>query len=181
MANRLGTVLRGKDDTGRGAARGAGRSSRDGADTGARVRIDKWLWAARIFRTRSVASESLAKNRVRVGGQRAKPSRIVQVGDVISVEKGPYEFELTVLGVADERRAAPLASLLYEESAGSVAAREAIRARRRADREARLGLAGEGRPSRNQRRDRLRWQRGGGDSPDTGDAEPDGPPPAPDQ
>ena len=143
---------------------GGADDTRAGAATTARVRIDKWLWAARIYRTRSLAADAVQKHRVRVGGQRAKASRAVQVGDVLSVEKGPYEFELTVLGVADERRGAPEASLLYAESEASVAAREAIRMRRRADREARLGIAGDGRPSRNQRRDRLRWQRGNDDA-----------------
>lgn len=140
------------DDTGAASARAA------------RVRIDKWLWAARLYKTRGLAAEALEKNRVRVGGQRAKASRIVQVGDVLTVEKGPYELELTVAALSDERRGAPEASLLYVESEVSAAAREAIRARRRADREARLGLAGDGRPSKKQRRERLRWQRGGDDA-----------------
>ena len=134
------------------------------------MRLDKWLWAARLFRTRSLAAEALEKNRVRVGGQRAKASRIVQVGDVLTVEKGPYEFELTVRALSDERRGAPEAGLLYVESEASAAAREAVRTRRRADREARLGLAGDGRPSKKQRRERLRWQRGGsGDDPPEAD------------
>ena len=148
--------------------RGGDRADDTGTDGpgAARVRIDKWLWAARLFKTRSLAAEALEKNRVRVGGQRAKASRIVQVGDVLTVEKGPYEFELTVRALADERRGAPEASLLYAESEASAAAREAIRARRRADREARLGLAGDGRPTKRQRRERLAWQRGGDDPAD---------------
>ena len=167
---------------GGGVSRGGGKGVDDtGADgaRAARVRIDKWLWAARLFKTRSLAAEALQKNRVRVGGQRAKTSRIVAVGDVLSVEKGPYEFELTVRALADERRGASEASLLYVESEASVAAREAIRARRRADREARLGLAGIGRPSKKQRRDRLRWQRGD-DSPGRDEAALDAPSPEPD-
>ena len=135
------------------------------------MRLDKWLWAARLFRTRSLAAEALEKNRVRVGGRRAKASRIVQVGDALTVEKGPYEFELTVRALSDERRGAPEARLLYDESEASAARREAIRARRRADREARLGLAGDGRPSKKQRRERLRWRRDGGGDPSGDDAE----------
>lgn len=164
--------MEGADDTRHRGAAASGHA--------ARVRIDKWLWAARVYRTRSLASEALQKNRVRVGGQRAKPSRIVQSGDVLTVEKGPYEFELTVRALADERRGAPEAALLYDESEASVAAREIIRARRRADREARLGLAGDGRPSRNQRRDRLRWQRGGDDPPVAGEPGAHAPAPEPD-
>ena len=123
-----------------------------------RVRLDKWLWAARLYKTRSVASDAISRNRVRIGGQRVKPSRVVQVGDHLSVEKGPYTFELTVLGVDDRRQGAPQAALLYEESSASLEAREAIRARRRSDREARLGIAGDGRPSKRQRREILRLQ-----------------------
>ena len=164
-------------------SRGGGDAADDtaaGAVRATRVRIDKWLWAARLFKTRSLAAEALQKNRVRVGGQRAKASRIVAVGDVLVVEKGPYEFELTVRALAEERRGAPEASLLYVESEASVVAREAIRARRRADREARLGLAGDGRPSKKQRRDRLRWQRGG-DPSGRDEPGPDAPPgPEPD-
>lgn len=133
-----------------------------GIDTIVRVRLDKWLWAARLFKTRSVASDAISRQRVLIGGQRVKPSRIVQLGEQLRIEKGPYTFELTVLGLDDIRRGAPEASLLYSESDASREAREAIRARRHADREARLGLAGDGRPSKRQRRDRLRLQKGGG-------------------
>ncbi len=127
-----------------------------------RVRLDKWLWAARLYKTRSVAGDAIARQRVLVTGQRVKPSRIVQVGDLLSVEKGPYVFELTVLALDDTRRSAPEASQLYVESESSREKREAIRARRRADREARLGLAGDGRPSKRQRRDRVRLQQSSG-------------------
>ena len=123
-----------------------------------RVRLDKWLWAARLYKTRSVATDAIARQRVLIAGQRVKPSRIVQIGDLLSVEKGPYVFELTVLGLDDTRRGAPEASQLYVESDSSREKREAIRARRNADREARLGLAGAGRPSKRQRRDRVRLQ-----------------------
>ncbi len=123
-----------------------------------RVRIDKWLWAARLYKTRSVAANSITRNRVRIGGQRIKPSRIVQVGDQVTVEKGPYTFELTVLVTGDKRQGAAQAALLYEEAEHSVKAREEIRARRRADREARLGIAGDGRPSKRQRREIMRLQ-----------------------
>ena len=126
-----------------------------------RVRLDKWLWAARLYKTRSVASDAIARQRVLIGGQRVKPSRIVQVGDQITVEKGPYVFELAVNKLDDTRRGASEASQLYVESESSREKREAIRARRHADREARLGLAGDGRPSKRQRRDRVRLQQRG--------------------
>lgn len=128
-----------------------------------RVRLDKWLWVARLFKTRSVAADAIAHNRVRIGGQRVKASRAVHVGDCVTVEKGPYTFEVEVLGLDDRRRSAPEAAELYRESEASVAARDAIRARRRADREARLGIAGDGRPNKRQRREimRLRDQASG--------------------
>ena len=122
------------------------------------------MWAARLFKTRSTASQAIARNRVRINGQRVKPSRIVAVNDLLSVEKGPYVFELAVLVLDDVRRGAPEASLLYAESEASVAAREAIRARRRHDREARLGIAGGGRPTKRQRREIMRLQGGNGDA-----------------
>jgi len=122
--------------------------------------LDKWLWAARLFKTRSTANDAIARARVKVNGQRVKPSRVVAIDDRLSIEKGPYAFELTVLGIDDVRRGAPEAGLLYTESEASLAAREAIRQRRRLDREARLGIAGTGRPTKRQRRQILRLQDG---------------------
>lgn len=123
-----------------------------------RVRIDKWLWAARFFKTRSMASDAIAKNRVRIGGQRIKPSRLVLVGDVVQIEKIPYEFVVTVLALNDQRRPAVEAQALYEESEQSRLARQALSDRLRSDRMARAGLAGEGRPSKKQRRQIIRFQ-----------------------
>ena len=126
--------------------------------TAEKLRIDKWLWAARFFKTRSLAAEAIAKNRVAVDGQRVKPSRAISPGATVRIEKGPYEFEVTVLGLNDERRPAGEAQALYEESESSVERRRALSARLRADREARLGLAGDGRPSKKQRRQIIRFQ-----------------------
>ncbi len=123
-----------------------------------RLRIDKWLWAARFFKTRSVASDAIAKNRVRVDGQRIKPSRTIQVGDTVQIEKTPYVFDVTVLGLNDKRRPAAEAALLYQESEQSIAAREAQSASSRLDYQTRVGLAGSGRPSKKQRRQIIRFQ-----------------------
>ncbi len=123
-----------------------------------KVRIDKWLWAARFFKTRSIANEAIAKNHVRVGGQRIKPSRLVLVGDEITIEKVPYEFHVKVLGLNDQRRPAAEAAHLYEESTKSIDARENLRERLRSDSIARVGLAGDGRPSKKQRRQIIRFQ-----------------------
>jgi len=123
-----------------------------------RLRIDKWLWAARFFKTRSIATDAISKNHVRVGGQRIKPSRTVQVGDTVQIEKTPYTFDVTVLGLNDKRRSAPEASLLYAESEDSIAARKEQSMKHKLDYQMRTGLAGEGRPSKKQRRQIIRFQ-----------------------
>lgn len=123
-----------------------------------KVRIDKWLWAARFFKTRSIASDAIAKNRVRISAQRIKASRQVLVGDIVTIEKPPYEFTVTVLALNDQRRPAAEARLLYEESSQSVEARQTLSERLRSDAIARSGLAGEGRPSKKQRRQIIRFQ-----------------------
>ena len=72
------------------------------------VRIDKWMWATRIFKTRTIALEACKKNRISVGGVSVKPSRIIKVGDVISVRKPPITYSFRVLNVADKRMGAKL-------------------------------------------------------------------------
>ena len=123
-----------------------------------KIRIDKWLWAARFFKTRSLANEAIARNHVRIGGQRIKPSRVVCLGDEVTIEKVPYEFHVTVLGLNDQRRPAQEAQALYQESDESIEARNTLRERLRSDSMARVGLAGEGRPSKKQRRQIIRFQ-----------------------
>lgn len=100
----------------------------------ARVRLDLWLWAARFFRTRSLARQAIETGKVEVGGQRAKPSRIVRVGDPVMVERAGERFEVEVLGVSDVRGPAAVAQALYSESEGSRARREAARELARAER-----------------------------------------------
>lgn len=121
-------------------------------ETVSKVRIDKWLWAARFFKTRSMATDAINKNRVQVDGQSVKPSRQIQSGEMLSIEKPPYEFRVQVLALSEKRRSASEAQQLYLETDESKAAREKRRLEARADREARLGLAGDGRPTKKQRR-----------------------------
>jgi len=123
-----------------------------------KIRIDKWLWAARFFKTRSLATEAISRNHVRIGGQRIKPSRLVTIGDEVTIEKVPYEFHVKVLDLNDQRRPAIEAQQLYEETTESVSARERLRERLKLDSMARAGLAGEGRPSKKQRRQIIRFQ-----------------------
>ncbi len=89
-----------------------------------KVRIDKWLWAARFFKTRSRAAQAVSGGRVQVNGARVKPARLVQAGEELRIRRGEVEFIVTVLGVAAKRRPAKEAQLLYEESVASIAARE---------------------------------------------------------
>ena len=98
------------------------------------VRLDLWLWAARFFRTRSLARHAIETGKVDVGGQRAKPSRLVRVGDAMRVLRGEEAFEFEVLAVSDTRGPATAAQLLYAESEVSRARREAARAQRVAER-----------------------------------------------
>lgn len=131
-----------------------------------KVRIDKWLWAARFFKTRSIATEAIAKNHVRIGGQRIKASRLVLVGDEVTIEKVPYEFHVIVQALNDQRRPAVEAQQLYEETEHSISARQLLRDRLRGDAMARAGLAGDGRPSKKQRRQIIRFQNQN-DAPET--------------
>ena len=95
------------------------------------VRIDLWLWAARFFKTRSLAKQAIEAGRVEVGGQAVKPSRGVKVGEKLSVRRGDERFEVEVLGLSDKRGSAPVAQALYVESPESVAARAAEREKKR--------------------------------------------------
>ena len=89
-----------------------------------KVRIDKWLWAARFFKTRNQAGQAVAGGKVQINGKRVKPSRIVAIGDVLAITKNDTQFIVTVLGLNQYRRPAVEARLLYEESEGSIKDRE---------------------------------------------------------
>ena len=122
-----------------------------------RVRLDKWLWAARFFRTRALAAESIDGGRVRVNDDVARRSRLVQPGDRVVIRRPPFEQEVVVRGTSEQRGPAPVAALLYEETAASRAAREALAAQLKA-----LGPSAfreKGRPDKKQRRAIDRWRR----------------------
>jgi ribosome-associated heat shock protein Hsp15 len=122
----------------------------------AAVRLDKWLWAARFFKTRSLASQAIAAGHVKVAGARAKSAHSVRLGDEFSIAIGPYVHVVEVLVLSAVRRGAPEARLLYQETAPSIAAREALAAVLKADRDAFEPATA--RPSKRDRRaiDRLR-------------------------
>ncbi len=88
------------------------------------VRIDKWLWAARFFKTRSLATDAVDNGRVRLDGERIKPARAVKIDDKLLIDNGAEVWEVLVLGISDKRGGAPVARLLYEETTASVRKRE---------------------------------------------------------
>ena len=98
------------------------------------VRLDLWLWAARFFKTRSLARQAVETGKVEIGGQRAKPARNVRIGDALRVVRGEETFEVEVCGVSESRGPASVAQTLYAESKASRARREAERATRAAER-----------------------------------------------
>jgi ribosome-associated heat shock protein Hsp15 len=100
----------------------------------ATVRLDLWLWAARFFRTRSLAKQAVETGKVDAAGQRAKSSRAVRVGDVLVITRGEEVFEIEVLALSDRRGSAAVAQALYSESAASRQRREAALTARRAER-----------------------------------------------
>jgi len=88
------------------------------------LRLDKWLWAARFYKTRAMATEAVSGGKVHLNDNRVKPGREVKPGDALTIHRGGYTFEITVLGVHKQRRPAKEAQLLFEESEASIAARE---------------------------------------------------------
>ncbi|HEX4882046.1 MAG TPA: S4 domain-containing protein [Porticoccaceae bacterium] len=121
-----------------------------------RIRLDKWLWAARFYKTRSLAKTAIEGGKVRVNGQRAKPAKEIEVGAELCVRQGWEEKILIVAALSDQRRGAPEAALLYRETDASRARREQLAAERRANRDA-VQLP-EQRPSKKQRRQIVRFR-----------------------
>jgi ribosome-associated heat shock protein Hsp15 len=122
-----------------------------------KVRIDKWLWAARFYKTRGLSAEAIDGGKIEVNGERAKRSRLVQAGDRIRIRIGPYEHLINVRGVSERRGSAPIAQQLYEEDPESKKAREAMAAHVRAM-NANTGYES-GRPTKKDRRDIERLKR----------------------
>lgn len=120
------------------------------------VRLDKWLWAARFYKTRSLATEAIDAGRVRIQGERPKPSRSVRIGESLEVRNAGGTFQLVVLALADRRGPATLAQTLYREDADSRRVREELAARRREDQ---LIRPWKGRPTKRERRALLRFIR----------------------
>lgn len=132
-------------------------SSDSKTDAAQKVRIDKWLWAARFYKTRSLASEAIKGGKVTVNGHRAKPSRDVEIDDVLTLRQGFDEKTVVVQALSDRRGPATVAQQLYRETDGSIKRREKEKELRRLSAVQRPH--GEGRPSKRQRRQIHRFTR----------------------
>ncbi len=95
------------------------------------VRADIWLWAARFFKTRSLAKQMLASAKIEIAGQAIKPSRLLRVGDVLSILRANERYEITVLALSEQRGSAPMAQALFVESEASRMKREIEREQKR--------------------------------------------------
>ena len=116
-----------------------------------RVRLDKWLWAARFFKTRAVAADAIESGKVEVNGERAKRAKQLQAGDMVRIRLGPYQHLVKVLAVSERRGPASVAAALYEEDADGRKAREALQIQIKAAQSASGYLPG--RPTKKDRRD----------------------------
>ncbi len=116
------------------------------------LRIDKWLWAARFFKTRSLATDEISKGRVQINGQDVKPARDVRIGDTVAVRQGVLVRTVSVLAISDKRGPAPMAQLLYAETPESVESRRRLAEQHRLAPEPALSL-GHGRPTKRDRRE----------------------------
>lgn len=119
------------------------------------VRIDKWLWAARFFKTRTLATEMVAAGHIRINGDAVKPARVVEIGDELVIRRGDEVFTVIVKGLAEKRGSAAVARTLFDETAASSAAREAAREQRRLSR----SPAPDRRPDKRSRRHIIRFIR----------------------
>ncbi|MEO6527360.1 MAG: RNA-binding S4 domain-containing protein [Gemmatimonadaceae bacterium] len=135
---------------------------REGAGPG-RERVDKWLWAARFYKTRSLAADAIGGGKVLVNGERVKPAKLVQTGDEVRLRLGPYEHVVTVRGLSERRGPATVASTLYLETDASIAARAKLSEQLRMA-PAAFVYDEKGRPTKRDRRelDRLRDDRRAG-------------------
>ncbi|SEO51334.1 heat shock protein Hsp15 [Duganella sp. CF517] len=114
------------------------------------VRLDKWLWAARFFKTRSLATDAVDAGKVKVNGDKVKPARTVRIGDKLDIDNGSDRWEIDVMNLSDVRQAAPIARNLYEETDESVERRANVAENRKMFREPTADF--KGRPTKRDRR-----------------------------
>ena len=120
------------------------------------MRIDKWLWAARFYKTRGLAQSAVTGGKVKVNGERVKPAKTLAAGDKLAIRIGEFEWAITVKALSEHRGPAEAARKLYEEDEAS----RALRVAQVADRRAQASVWGErkGRPTKRERREMERWR-----------------------
>jgi ribosome-associated heat shock protein Hsp15 len=121
------------------------------------MRLDKWLWAARFVKTRTLAAEALVGGKVKLNGERVKAAKAIRTGDALNIHIGPYEYVVRVLALSARRGPATQAALLYEESETSQVARKALATRLAAERQ--HAIHTHGRPSKKERRQIIRFKK----------------------
>ena len=121
-----------------------------------KVRLDKWLWAARFFKTRALASRAIAAGHVKMDGDRLKPAFAVRTGMLLQIQKGPYQHVVKVLELSEKRGPASVAQQLYAETADSVARREELALQFKIQTQSQPDS--KGRPSKRDRRDLLKFK-----------------------
>lgn len=121
------------------------------------LRLDKWLWAARFFKTRALAAEAVAGGKVKVNGERVKAAKAIRPGDALNIHIGPYEYVVRVRALSARRGPAPQAAKLYEESEPSITARSELATRLAAER--RLVTPPKGRPGKKERRQIIQFKK----------------------
>src|SRR5881296_3870667 len=135
-----------------GAARGAYAAGTGGAmSDGSRVRVDKWLWAARFFKTRALAAAAIGGGKVEVGGARAKRAKLLAVGDRLRIRRGPFEYRVVVRALSEHRGPPATAAALYVEDAEGKRLRERLAEQLRVAPS--LRYEGKGRPTKRERRE----------------------------
>jgi ribosome-associated heat shock protein Hsp15 len=127
------------------------------SETENRMRIDKWLWAARFYKTRSLSADAIEGGKAQVNGERVKPAKVIKVGDTLNIRNGHFAWEVTVLALSERRGSATEAAKLYSESDQSKKEREEKTALLRIERQSNPFPGG--RPTKRQRRQIIRFVR----------------------
>ena len=122
-----------------------------------KVRIDKWLWAARFYKTRALATAAINGGKIAINHQRTKPSRQLKIGEQVTISKGPYKTTVEVVNLSDKRGPAKIAVTLYNETDESVQQRQLLSEQLKIERAATTNYEGKGRPSKRKRRHIIRF------------------------
>jgi len=121
------------------------------------IRLDKWLWAARFYKTRPLATEAVNGGKVHLNGHRVKPGRLVHIGDALRIQRGPVLYEIVVKGINKQRRPASEMDQLYEETQSSIESRQQLMDLRKMAAGARAAPAGK--PNKHERKHIVRFKR----------------------